>query len=78
MSDPVGTNYFRVVNGTAEQTSVFATATPSTGTASGSSSVSATSASAEASATGNAATGKGVHDMVVAGWAGVLALPLIL
>lgn len=79
LSDPVGTDYFRVLNGTAEQTSSIATATPSAATmGSGSSSASATSPSAVASYTGNSADVKGIHDMVVAGWAGVFALPFLL
>lgn len=78
LSDPVGTDFFRVLNGTAEQTSSIATATPSAATASGGSSASTTSVTPVASYTGNAAPIKGVHDMIVAGWAGVLALPLLL
>lgn len=74
LSEPVGTDYFRVLNGTAEQTSSLAGATPSATMASGSASATATAASK----TGNAAPTKGVHDLVVAGWAGILALPMIL
>lgn len=80
LSDPVGTDYFRVLNGTAEQTSSLAGATASATMASGSSSAAATTASASgvASKTGNAAATKGMHDVAAAGWAGMLALPLLL
>lgn len=77
LGDPIGTDWFRVLNGTAEQTSSLATATPTAAMTSGGSSATTTSASGVASFTGKAAA-KSVHDMAVAGWAGVLALPWLL
>lgn len=70
LDDPIGTDYFRVLNGTADQTSSIAGATSSA-------IATTTSASGVASKTGNAAATRGVHGIVAAGWAGVLALPLL-
>lgn len=87
LSAPVGTNYFRVFNGTAEQTSSLATATktglgaPTTAsaatTASGASSASTTSAFATVSFTGRAAVVGATSDVFGMVGAGVLTFLLL-
>lgn len=80
LSDPVGTDYFRVINGTAAQSSTVATATPtaastSSGGATAASTTTGSSTSSSTSATGNAAPTNGLAQLVIAG---AFAVPLFL
>lgn len=84
LSDPIGTNFFRVLNGTAEQTSTIATATPtftaasSSGSGATTASATSTTESATSTASGNAAAMNGGGTMSMATWAGIFGLPLFL